>query len=71
MPILAATILTNGQNIINDVPELEDVKIMQEILTNVGSKVSQEIPNQLKVEISHLKILQLFTMLAIVMREMV
>jgi len=55
LPILAATILTNGQNIINDVPDLEDVKIMQEILVAVGSKVSQEVPNQLKTEISAIR----------------
>jgi len=51
LPILAATILTNNDNLIHDVPELEDVKIMQEILTHIGSKVSAETTSTLRTEL--------------------
>lgn len=55
LPILAATILTNGENIIHDVPELEDVKIMQEILTSVGSNITSENTSDLKIQLSAIK----------------
>ncbi|MBO5289443.1 MAG: UDP-N-acetylglucosamine 1-carboxyvinyltransferase [Spirochaetales bacterium] len=55
LPILVATVLTSGENIIHDVPELEDVKIMEEILSTVGSKISSDSPNSLKVETTAIK----------------
>lgn len=39
LPVLAAALLTPSQCIIEDAPELEDVKVMKEVLTSLGAKV--------------------------------
>lgn len=39
LPILAATVLTKGKNIIRDVPHLKDVEVMIEVLEYLGAKV--------------------------------
>ncbi len=40
LPILAATVLTQGKNIIRDVPHLKDVEVMIEVLKHLGAKVT-------------------------------
>lgn len=42
LPALSATILSNGINILKDVPDLRDVWVMIDILKSVGCKVSKE-----------------------------
>ena len=42
LPILAATILNNGLNVIHDCPELRDVWVMIDILRSIGCKVKKE-----------------------------
>ena len=40
LPILAATLLTRGECIIHNVPDLSDIRFMLEILERLGSKVT-------------------------------
>ncbi len=40
LPILAATLLTNEQSVLHNVPDLADVKLMLEILEELGCKTS-------------------------------
>ncbi len=42
LPILAATVLNGGINIIHDIPKLLDVDIMEKILTSLGCSVKRE-----------------------------
>ncbi|MCX8130136.1 MAG: UDP-N-acetylglucosamine 1-carboxyvinyltransferase [Clostridia bacterium] len=42
LPILAATVLNGGINVIRNCPRLRDVEIMLEILEKVGCKVNME-----------------------------
>lgn len=42
LPILAATVLNGGTNIIHNIPELLDVNIMEKILTSLGCLVKRE-----------------------------
>jgi UDP-N-acetylglucosamine 1-carboxyvinyltransferase len=42
LPILAATLLTRGQCVIHNVPDLSDIRFMLEILERLGSKVTFE-----------------------------
>lgn len=42
LPILAATILNGGKNVIHNCPELRDVNITVEVLKNLGCKVKKQ-----------------------------
>lgn len=42
LPILAATVLNGGINVVHDIPKLLDVDIMEEILTSLGCSVKRE-----------------------------
>ncbi|BCJ86071.1 UDP-N-acetylglucosamine 1-carboxyvinyltransferase [Effusibacillus dendaii] len=42
LPILAASVMAKGESIIYDVPDLEDVRVMQAILTSLGARVKRE-----------------------------
>lgn len=42
LPILAATVLNSGINVIHNIPNLSDVSIMIKILTSVGCSVKKE-----------------------------
>ena len=42
LPILAATVLNGGINIIHDIPKLLDVGIMEKILVSLGCTVKRE-----------------------------
>lgn len=42
LPVLAAALLTKSQCVIEDAPELDDVKVMREVLTSLGSKVEHK-----------------------------
>ncbi|EJY55796.1 UDP-N-acetylglucosamine1-carboxyvinyltransferase [Alicyclobacillus hesperidum URH17-3-68] len=39
LPILAATVMVNGTTVVENVPDLEDVHVMVEILRALGAKV--------------------------------
>ncbi|HHW47936.1 MAG TPA: UDP-N-acetylglucosamine 1-carboxyvinyltransferase [Clostridiaceae bacterium] len=51
LPIIAATLLAEGQSIIEDVPYLNDVKIMCDLVKSLGSKV-EILPEQNRLKIS-------------------
>ncbi|MCK8817337.1 UDP-N-acetylglucosamine 1-carboxyvinyltransferase [Natroniella sulfidigena] len=51
LPILAATVLGDGQSVINNVPKLHDVKVMKEVLENLGAKV-QDDSEQIMIDTS-------------------
>lgn len=42
LPVLAASLLTESQCIIEDAPELEDVRVMVEVLKSLGANVHRE-----------------------------
>jgi len=42
LPVLAATLLTRGESVIEDVPKLEDVNVMKEVITALGAKCTQK-----------------------------
>lgn len=42
LPILAATVMVEGTSVIEDVPELEDVRVMADILRSLGAEVTRE-----------------------------
>lgn len=52
LPILAASLLANGESKIEDVPELEDVKVMKELLKKLGVKVESENSKQIQIDAS-------------------
>ncbi|WP_206831237.1 UDP-N-acetylglucosamine 1-carboxyvinyltransferase [Alicyclobacillus fructus] len=40
LPILAATVMVAGRSVVHNVPDLEDVRVMLEILKSLGANVS-------------------------------
>lgn len=52
LPIIAATLLSEDDIILNNVPEIEDVKIMLEILKTLGGEVERIKPNKYKINCS-------------------
>ncbi|VBB06217.1 epsp synthase (3-phosphoshikimate 1-carboxyvinyltransferase) [Lucifera butyrica] len=42
LPIMAATLLCSGVSVLHDVPFLRDIKVMQDILTLLGAKITRE-----------------------------
>ncbi len=42
LPIMAASLMSSGEVILNGVPELEDIKVMSEALALLGAKVKRE-----------------------------
>lgn len=42
LPIMAASLLSSGQVILNDVPDLEDINVMSDALTIMGASVKRE-----------------------------
>ena len=43
LPILAATVLNGGINVIHDIPKLLDVDIMEKILISLGCSVKEKM----------------------------
>ena len=54
LPILAATLLTEEECIIHDVPYLEDVQVMCKLLESLGANVEKE-ENTLKISVKDIK----------------
>lgn len=42
LPIMAASLLSSGEVLLNDVPDLEDINVMSEALSILGAKVKRE-----------------------------
>ena len=42
LPIMAATLLCSGTSVLRAVPNLRDIKVMQDILTMLGAKITRE-----------------------------
>jgi UDP-N-acetylglucosamine 1-carboxyvinyltransferase len=42
LPILAASVMAHGESIIEDVPDLQDIRVMVTILRHLGAKVQHE-----------------------------
>jgi UDP-N-acetylglucosamine 1-carboxyvinyltransferase len=55
LPILASTLLNAGKNVIKDVPDLRDIKVMTDILEKLGAKVNKS-GNILEVDSSNVNI---------------
>ncbi|QSX04950.1 UDP-N-acetylglucosamine 1-carboxyvinyltransferase [Sedimentibacter sp. zth1] len=50
LPILAATLLTEDECIIHEIPQLEDVFVMYELLENFGAKIEKIDENSVKIQ---------------------
>lgn len=50
LPILAATVMAEGKSVIEDVPELEDVHVMMQILERLGARVRWSGPLEVEVD---------------------
>lgn len=55
IPILAATLLTDGISVLYNVPDLTDITVMCEILTCMGANVTKNGPNELTVDARNLQ----------------
>ena len=42
LPLMAATLLCSGVSVLHDVPDLRDIRMMQDILTLLGAKIKRE-----------------------------
>ena len=51
LPILAATILAEGKNVIKSVPDLRDVTTMMQILRELGVKVTRQSNGDIETEV--------------------
>lgn len=54
LPLMAATLLTSETCVIDDVPELSDVKVMWQMLESFGAEVKMEEPGTLSVKVSEI-----------------
>lgn len=53
LPIMAATLLTEGKSILRNVPELNDVKTKAKLLSIIGATPNFVAPNRLEVVVPH------------------
>ena len=42
LPLMAATLLCSGVSVIHNVPDLSDIRMMQDIMTLLGAKIHRE-----------------------------
>ena len=49
LPLMAATLLSEEECVIRDVPQLRDVSLMKELLTSLGSEIEEPGENMLSV----------------------
>jgi len=52
LPIIAATLLTDEECVINDVPELTDVLVMQELIEDLGGRTGWNAHEQLSIKVA-------------------
>lgn len=55
LPILAATLLSNENCILEDVPDLQDVKIILQLIDTLGAKFQKMSKNEVKINSSELE----------------
>lgn len=55
LPILAATLLTKDKCILHDIPKLEDVNVMCNLLSNLGAKINMLDDNSLEIQAEDIK----------------
>lgn len=58
LPIMAASLLSEGESIIHEVPKLLDVEVMKEVLTHLGAKIESD-GNMLSVKGSKVQSLEI------------
>ncbi len=51
LPLMAAALLQEGTCVIDDVPVLQDVKVMESILSSLGADVSEREPHILEISV--------------------
>lgn len=68
LPLLAATVLNGGINVIHNCPHLHDVDIMFDILRGLGCKLIQE-GNSIQVDSSSVNCIEIPEKLAVEMRS--
>jgi UDP-N-acetylglucosamine 1-carboxyvinyltransferase len=55
LPILAATLLSDEEIILNDIPNLKDVEVMCQLLTELGSEITKLSECSLKIKTKNIK----------------
>lgn len=55
LPILAATVMISGVSVIEDVPDLEDVRVMMQILEQLGARVRWCSSTAIEIDASDIK----------------
>ena len=55
LPILAATLLSEEECLIHDIPDLQDVHIMCKLLEELGAKIEKPEENTLKISAANIK----------------
>lgn len=53
LPVIAASLLTEAECVIEDAPELEDVRVMKEVLLSLGAKITCDA-NSIKINAAHI-----------------
>ena len=43
LPIMAATLLTDGHNVLKNIPNILDIEVMKQLLQELGIKVNDEL----------------------------
>jgi len=51
LPIMAATILTDGKNTLKNIPNLSDIQVMKQLLSCLGIKLEDETSNVLNIDV--------------------
>lgn len=54
LPIIAATLLTRGKTVLSNVPEIEDVRNMLNIIEDLGGKISKVEQNKFEIDTSQI-----------------
>ncbi len=55
LPLIAATLLTDKEVILNNLPDIEDVKIMLKIIEKLGAEVTKLNKNKVKIKANKIK----------------
>ncbi|MDI3481304.1 MAG: UDP-N-acetylglucosamine 1-carboxyvinyltransferase [Tepidanaerobacteraceae bacterium] len=53
LPVIAASLLTDAECVIEEAPELEDVRVMKQVLRSLGAKITCEA-DSIKINASHI-----------------
>lgn len=54
LPLLAAALLVQGESIIENVPDITDIRIMTELLRTLGARCSSPTPGTIKIDASNI-----------------